>query len=39
MHRKELVKLSSPHLQFTFNKKKTKSLKKVKIVYLRMSIH
>ena len=33
MHRKELVKLSrSPPLQFTFNKKKTKSFK-VKLVY------
>ena len=28
MRRKELVKLSSPHLQFTFKKKKMKSLKK-----------
>ena len=39
VHRKELVKLSrSPPLQFTFNKKKTKILKKVKLVYLRMSV-
>ena len=38
VHRKELVKLSFPLLQFTFNKKKTKSYKKVKFVYLRMSI-
>ena len=38
LHRKELVKLSSPLHQFTFNKKKTKSFKKVKIVYLTMSI-
>ena len=29
MHRKELVKLSSPLLQFTFNKKKTKTFKKI----------
>ena len=28
MHRKELVKLSSPHLQSTFTKKKMKSFKK-----------
>ena len=33
MHRKELVKLSSPPLQFTFNKRKTKNFKKVKLVF------
>ena len=38
VHHKKLVKLSSPSRQFTFNKKKTKSFKKVKLVYLRMSI-
>ena len=38
VHRKELVKLSSPPLQFTFNKKKMKSFKKVKLVYLRMLV-
>ena len=32
MRRKELVKLSSPPLQFTFNKKKMKSFEKVKLV-------
>ena len=36
MRRKELVKILSPSLQFTFSKKeKTKSFKKVKLVYLR----
>ena len=38
VHRKESGKLSSPLLQFTFDKKKTKSFKKAKFVYLRMSI-
>ena len=40
MRRKELVKVFSPPLQFTFNKKeKTKSFKKVKLdVYLRMLV-
>ena len=38
LHCCALVKLSFPLLQFTFNKKKTKSYKKVKFVYLRMSI-
>ena len=34
----QLVKLSSPPLQFTFNKKKVKSFEKVKLVYLRMLV-
>ena len=39
MSRKELVKVFSPPLQFTFNnKEKTKSLKKGKLVYLRISV-
>ena len=37
--RKELVKAFSPPLQFTFNnKEKTKSFKKGKLVYLRISV-
>ena len=42
MSRKELVKVFSPPLQFTFNnilyKEKTKSFKKGKLVYLRISV-
>ena len=38
VHCKELVKLSSPPLQFTFNKNKMKRFKKVKLVYLRMLV-
>ena len=38
VHRKELVKLSSPPLQFTFIKRKTENLKKVKLVYARKSV-
>ena len=33
VHRKELVKLSSPPLRFTFNKRKTKHFKKVKLIF------
>ena len=36
VHRKELV--SSPPLQFTFIKRKTKNFKKVKLVYARDSV-
>ena len=32
VHRKELVKVYSPPLQFTFEKKKTKSFKKKKLI-------
>ena len=40
MHREEFVKVSRPPpVEFTFNKKEeTKSVKKVKLVYLRMSV-
>ena len=38
VHSKELVKVYSSPLQFTFNKNKTKSLKmKMKLVYLQMA--
>ena len=38
VRRKELVKLSSAPLQFTFNKKKMKSFEKMKVVYLMMLV-
>ena len=38
MRRKQLVKISSPPLHFTFNKKKMKSFEKVKLCWIFVNV-